>query len=211
MRDLDWPDCSNARDVGGLGNVRTGALYRSDGLFLLTDEGIAAVRASGVSRILDLRWATECETEPSPFAADPMHVHVPFLEDVITYEAEHHTYGPMLDHNQRRIAVAFRALATAPPGAVLVHCHAGRDRTAVLIELALAICGVPPAEIVDDYGLSPERPREAMINTLEHLERRYGGAERYLIHIGVPPSDVEAVRRRLLGSGRRSSARMVHE
>jgi protein tyrosine/serine phosphatase len=199
---LDWPDCENVRDLGGLpttdgGRIRDGALIRADGLFRLTPAGVAAVRRAGVVRILDLRWRAECELAPSPFASDPIHLHLPLLADVLSYEAPHDTYAPMLDHNRERIRLAFRALAAAPPGGVVVHCHGGRDRTAVLVALALAVAGVPDEEIVADYALSPERDALAMRNTLAHLAGRYGGAEGYLLTIGVPPADVEAVRRRL--------------
>lgn len=199
---LDWPDCENVRDLGGLpttdgGRIRPGALIRADGLFRLTPAGVAAVRAAGVVRILDLRRLAECEGAPSPFAADPIHLHLPLLQNHPTYEAPHDTYGPMLDHNGERICRAFRALAAAPAGAVVVHCHGGRDRTAVLVALALAVAGVPDEAIVADYALSPERDALAMRNTMAHLADRYGGAEAYLQAAGVPPADIEAVRRRL--------------
>jgi protein tyrosine/serine phosphatase len=199
---LDWPDCQNVRDLGGLpttdgGRIRPGALIRADGLFRLNPAGVAAVRAAGVARILDLRWPAECERDPSPFAADPIQLHLPLLQDVLTYEAPHDTYAPMLDHNGERIGRAFRALAGAPAGAVVVHCHGGRDRTAALVALALAVAGVPDEAIVADYALSPERDALAMRNTMTHLADRYGGAEPYLRATGVPPADVEAVRRRL--------------
>jgi protein tyrosine/serine phosphatase len=199
---LDWPDCVNVRDLGGMptvdgGRIRAGALIRADGLFRLTSKGVAAVRAAGVVRILDLRWRAECEREPSPFATDPIQLQVSLLQDDPAYEAPHDTYGPMLDHNGDRIRPAFHVLAAAPPGPVVVHCHGGRDRTAVLVALALAVAGVPDEAIVADYALSPERDALAMRNTLAHLAERYGGAEPYLRAIGVPPADVEAVRRRL--------------
>jgi protein tyrosine/serine phosphatase len=41
----------------------------------------------------------------------------------------------MLDHNRERIGTAFRAVAEAPPGRVVVHCRSGRDRTGVLVAL----------------------------------------------------------------------------
>ncbi|MGH3372714.1 MAG: tyrosine-protein phosphatase, partial [Nocardioidaceae bacterium] len=70
---LDWPNCLNARDLGGLatadGRVRPGALIRSDSLQYLNGDGVALVRAAGVSRVLDLRNAHECEAFPTPFAA----------------------------------------------------------------------------------------------------------------------------------------------
>jgi len=206
MTALDWPECRNARDLGGLPTVdgsvlRAAALYRSDGLFRLSAAGVAAVRAAALARIIDLRWQREVEREPSPFAGDAIYRHVPMLEDVLTYEVPHTTYGPMLDHNQRRIAEAFRALAAAPPdGAVVVHCHGGRDRTGVLVALALAVAGVPPEQIVADYGRSPERLPIAMTNTLAHLDERYGGAERYLLGIGITADEITAVRERLVAA-----------
>jgi len=202
MTDLDWPECRNARDLGGLPTVdgscvRAGALFRADGLFLLTEQGVETVRAAGISRIIDLRWQHELDREPSPFAADPICRHVPMLEDPLAYEVPHDTYAPMLDHNGDRIAQAFTALATAPPGGVVVHCHGGRDRTGVLIALALAVAGVPDEEIVADYGRSPDRLPLAMANTMAHLRSRYGGAEAYLRGIGVPDDQIKAVRTRL--------------
>ena len=204
MTALDWPRCRNARDLGGLptmdgSRVRAAALYRSDALCRLSQAGLAAVRAAALARIIDLRWQRECDLEPSPFAGDPVYRHVPMLEEELTYQVPHDTYAPMLDHNQSRIADAFRALAGAPPGGVVVHCHGGRDRTGVLVALALAVAGVPGDQIVADYGRSPERLPVAMANTLEHLDARYGGAESYLREIGVPDADIAAVRSRLVG------------
>jgi hypothetical protein len=37
-----------------------------------------------------------------------------------------------------------------------------------------------------------------MTMTLDHLDRRYGGAESYLERTGVTQDDIDAVRRRLL-------------
>jgi protein-tyrosine phosphatase len=199
---LDWPECDNVRDVGGLptmdgGVTRSGALIRADGLFRLTADGVAAVRAAGVSRMLDLRRPAECARSPSPFRADPAHRHVPLIADVLPYDPPHDTYAPMLDHNGARIARAFRELAAAPRGGVVVFCQVGRDRTGTLVALALAVAGVHAEAIVDDYGLSPERDPVAMRNTIDHLAERYGGAEPYLRGLGVPPVAIEAVRHRL--------------
>jgi protein-tyrosine phosphatase len=200
---LHWPGCGNVRDLGGLptaagGRTRHGALIRSDCHSHLTAAGVAAVRATAVARILDLRWSRECERHPSPFAADGFYRHVPLLMDVLPYDPPDDSYAPMLDHNGDRIARAFRALATAPPGgAVVAHCHGGRDRTGGLVALALAASGVEPEAIVADYARTPDTDPAAMRNTITHLATRYGGAEPYLLHIGVPRPDIESVRRRL--------------
>lgn len=208
---IDWPSCVNVRDVGGLpgrhGDTRDGALIRSDDLSLLTDNGVAAVRTSGVVRVLDLRSHEEIKVRPGPFAGDPVYCHVPLLADVLPYDPPAWTYAPMLDHNRNRIAQAFRALASAPEGAVVVHCQAGRDRTGGLIALALEVAGVWPEAIVADYALTAGADPAAMRNTLDHLASRYGGAQSYLENAGVSASELARVRRRLVPGGRSTSPR----
>jgi protein-tyrosine phosphatase len=199
---LDWPAFRNARDLGGLptqdgGRTRDGALLRSDHHADMTPADVAAVRAAGVSRIVDLRWPRELEERPSPFTGDPVYVHVPLLMDEITYTFSDDSYGPLLDHNKEHVAAAFRAVAEAPPGGVLVHCHGGRDRTGVLVALALTVAGVGPEVVAEDYARTENSPAVTMLNTLTHAEQQYGGVEAYLRGIGIEQHHLDAVRDRL--------------
>ena len=57
------------------------------------------------------------------------------------------------------IAAALAAIAHARPGAVLIHCGGGRDRTGLLTMILLALVGVDPDDIASDYELSYERMR----------------------------------------------------
>ncbi|MGR6317857.1 tyrosine-protein phosphatase [Micromonospora soli] len=200
---LDWPDCRNARDLGGTRTadgrrIRPAALLRSDGHDLLTAAAVQAVRG-GVSRVVDLRWARECERRPSPFAGTDLYRHAPMLNEVLDYVPPPDSYAPMLDHNRARIAAAFRVVVEAPPGGVVVHCHAGKDRTGVLVALLLAVAGVSPDSIADDYAATDGCARETMLTTLAHLDQRYGGAASYLDGAGVEPGLVRAARTRLVG------------
>ena len=199
---LDWPACRNARDLGGLptqdgGRIRGGALLRSDHHTGMTPASVAAVRAAGVSRIVDLRRAGELEQHPSPFAGDPVYTHRPLLPEEIAYPHPDDSYGPLLDHNQERVAAAFRAVAEAPPGGVLVHCHSGRDRTGVLVALLLTVAGVGPEVAAEDYARTEGAPAVTIRNTLAHAERQYGGVEAYLLRAGVGRHHLDAVRDRL--------------
>ena len=50
---------------------------------------------------------------------------------------------------------ALRAI-TAGSGAAIVHCAAGKDRTGVVVALALSVAGVPHEEIVADYAMTAD-------------------------------------------------------
>jgi protein-tyrosine phosphatase len=230
-RHLDWPACRNARDLGGLpvaggGAIRRGALIRSDCLQFLTAEGVSAVRSTGVGRIIDLRSFGEVATYPTPFTSDPIALHIPLSDPA---DPQDHTtiVGAcieMLDLHADHFAEALRAIADAPAGPVIVHCYGGKDRTGVLVALALTVAGVPEDEIVADYALTqtrlagmlaeqlaaepdeslhPEmieyrdtRP-ESLVAILRHLDTTYGGPLAYLTKAGLTPSTLHTLRSRL--------------
>ena len=202
---VDWFGCRNARDLGGVPTIngrriRPGALLRSDSHDRLTAVTVRAVRGGAVGCIVDLRWRWECDNHPSPFAGDAFYRHVPMLSDVLEYVPPPDTYAPMLDHNRQRIGEAFRTVAEAPPGAVVVHCQAGKDRTGVLVAMLLSVAGVAPDDIAEDYALTDGCSPQTMLNTLDHLGSRYGGAASYLVESGVATETLLAARGRLLDS-----------
>lgn len=201
---LDWEGCLNGRDVGGLPSsagppIRFGALLRSDSHSRLTADGIAAVRAAGISRILDLRWVRETAQEPSPFVADPVYRHVPLIAELVEQGTTMpDAYRSMLDTNHRQITDVFVQLADAPPGPVAVHCSAGRDRTGVLVALALSVAGVPPTSIAADYALTDGCGGDTIRRTLTHLDNQHGGVRAYLLNGGASHTQLRQVRNRLL-------------
>ncbi|GAA5029157.1 tyrosine-protein phosphatase [Actinopolymorpha pittospori] len=232
---LAWADCLNARDLGGLPTsdgrrIRPGALIRSDNLTRLTEAGVAAVRQASVSRIVDVRTTDECARYPSPFATDPLYVNMPLEREGEgapwdpTWTLDQ-AYVAMLDRGPDLIAAAVGAIADAPPGAVVVHCHAGKDRAGNIVALALRVAGVPPETVAGDYAVVDPRMRdhfadqlvlvddpaerdqlaesftarpETMLATLRHLDDRYGGVETYLRQGGLTAAQFDALRNRLL-------------
>jgi protein-tyrosine phosphatase len=233
-RHLDWPNCDNARDLGGLPttdgrSIRHRALIRTDSPHRLTGEGVAAVHAYGVSRVLDLRRDVECERAPSPFLGTPLHCHVP-VQNPADPDNETLTlaeiYITMLDLRPTLFAAAVAAIADAPPGGVVVHCAGGKDRTGMVVAMALHLAGVETATIAADYALTEGRlaeqsaaalaamsdprvreimrglqptPPEVMLTTLEHLDSKYGGVASYLEHGGFGADRARGLRDRLVG------------
>src|SRR5206468_9278872 len=51
-----------------------------------------------------------------------------------------------LDVNNRGLARIASVVARAPEGGVLVHCHAGKDRTGIVVALLLSLVGVRSEE-----------------------------------------------------------------
>lgn len=230
---LDWPDCLNARDLGGLPTadgrrIATGALIRSDNLTRLTAAGIAIVQAAGLGRIVDVRSSGECAHDPSPFAGESLYCNRAVGRPDDPWDPAlslGQNYVISLDLNPDLFAAAVEAIATAPAGGVVVHCHSGKDRAGTIVALVLSLAGVPVDAIAADYAAvsdrlrahfadllggiddPPERARlaeelssrpETMIATLEHLEAKYGGVDAYLRHGGLGSDAVDSLRDRLI-------------
>jgi protein-tyrosine phosphatase len=172
-RHLDWAGCYNVRDLGGLptvdgGTTRRGAVIRADSLDRLTPEGWAALHDYGVRTVVDLREAEEREEAVvRPAGIEVVHVPLDDNDDTAFWyyaidddaDGTPRYYRPFVEHKADRCAAAVAAVAGAAPGGVVVHCGIGRDRTGLVALLLLAIAGVTPEAIVEDYSLSGARLR----------------------------------------------------
>lgn len=156
-RHLDWPDCLNARDLGGLptmrGVTRSHAVVRSDSLVHLTPAGRAALSAYGVTTVIDLRSPAEVRTSPNPIASA---IPIPLIDDADMRRVGEapdmfQRYLMMLDTRPHAFREVFEAVADAE-GAVVIHCFAGKDRTGLVAALMLAVAGVPDAAIGADFA-----------------------------------------------------------
>lgn len=168
-RELSWDGCVNARDLGGLGQIRPGAVVRMEAPRRLTEAGWAAVWAHGVRTVVDLRDTGEREPDRAPRPAGITTAHVP-LDPVGTPFYEHWKaidnlasplYFPaMLAEQPQTVINAVRAIARAAPGCVVFHCAGGKDRTGLLALVLLTLAGATPGEIIADYLLSYDRMKQ---------------------------------------------------
>lgn len=171
-RHLDWKGCFNVRDLGGLPTTdgrrtRWGAVVRSDALDGLTAAGWTALIEHGVRTIIDLRNDDERGPDASPRPTRVITRHLPLdgTEDRAFWNAwdtgpQFGTplyYRPHLERFPNRSAAVIAAVAHAEPGAVVFHCAGGRDRAGQIAMLLLALVGVAPDNIAEDYELSHER------------------------------------------------------
>ena len=241
-RHLVWPDLLNARDLGGLRSAPGGEtawrhVVRADNLNKLAPAGVAALVAYGVRTVIDLRDPRELAKFPNPLAATPppgvVFLNVPLISDE-EWEAikdpERRAEGYVLTAklSQANIANALAALSDAPPGGVVIHCHAGKERTGIVAALLLSLAGVPDAVVADDWVASDAylqplyeewlanetdpamraKRAEGFVTRAEHIldvltyvRRSHGSVEAYMLAGGVSADQLDRVRRRLSSSG----------
>lgn len=174
MRDLYWSGGYNIRDLGGLpttGGGRTveGRIVRSATLDRLTEAGWAALLEHGVRTVIDLRDEGESEDPAAPRPETVAVVNVPI--DTIAgkdwYKSVWHLDGTpriferYLADRPESVAAMVKAVAAAEPGAIVVHCAGGRDRTGLSSLVLLALADTEPDAIAQDYVLTYERQRAA--------------------------------------------------
>ena len=131
--------------------------------------GTAQLAELGITRIVDLRESGERRTpaHPVPVVAVPLYNLPDGPPATGTLEA---IYDFLLHNRGTELTRAVAAIATAP-GAVLVHCTAGKDRTGLVIALALLAGGRSDADVVADYALSAGVVRAARIDHVSGLLR----------------------------------------
>jgi protein tyrosine/serine phosphatase len=252
---IELENAVNARDLGALptedgGRTRPGRLLRADNLQDLSPADVARlVDELGLTTVVDLRSTHELKSEgPAPLTAVAAveHVHLSVQPESLGMTD---AAGEALATNRRRaverdptdlllsfylgyledrpenIVEALRTIAGAP-GAALVHCAAGKDRTGVVVAMALTVAGVRRDLVVADYAatgeriglildrlrssptyaddidrLPPEehRPRAVtMERFLARLDADHGGALGWLAEHGFGAEDVARLRAKLL-------------
>jgi protein-tyrosine phosphatase len=238
-RDLGLSECLNARDVGGLplaggGRTRRGVLLRSDALLTLSPIDAERLARLPLTTVIDLRQPDERERHPSALLGQA-HLRVFHVE---IWQPIHDAgrapadpwdlaalYEAALDHAAPAFARAVDIVSQAP-GATLVHCTAGKDRTGLLAALVLEAVGVDRGAVIDDYTLTHERIhplRERLLvdaeargiarrdfarllgasavtlaGALAYLDVRFGGACAYLRRAGVAEPTLGRLRARLV-------------
>lgn len=221
------------RDVGGTptadGAIRRGRLFRSGHLGGLRPRGAQTLRPL-VRRVVDLRSDEEVADDAGALIGAetvrlPLYLGSPrsfFLEDLDLGEI----YSRLLTESSAPLVAAVRVIASGAP--TLVHCTAGKDRTGMVVALALAAVDADREAVVADYALTAslipaahrratserltkkypasrhawmlatESPPEVMRAALSAVDEQWGSAAGYLRHHGLTPGELAALREALV-------------
>jgi protein-tyrosine phosphatase len=137
-------------------------------------------------------------------------------------------YGDYLAKAGPNLGRALRVLADPDSGTTLVHCAAGKDRTGVVVALALSLVGVQRDAVVADYLRSAERADRiltrlkattaygpslarttvaditpvatSMEHFLDAVDREHGGPHGLALSLGVDEEAVARLGARLVGT-----------
>ena len=225
-------------------------LLRADNLQSLSAHDVRRlVDEHALETVIDLRTDVEAELEgPGPMTAEgavrielrSLHPDSRGLIDlnaspIKPWDAHHEdesldeppvvrAYMSYLRLRPDSVVGAVRTIASAD-GAVLVHCAAGKDRTGVVVALALDAAGLDRDMIVADYLATAERidaivarlvssplyrdelkghdPQQhaplpgTMERVLELVDQRHGGSRAWLAENGLSEPDLRRLRCRL--------------
>jgi protein-tyrosine phosphatase len=240
-------------ELDGAVNARTvvpGVLLRSDNLQGLSERDVRElVEQHQLELVLDLRTGNELRLEgPGPMTREarvriehrslyPEHGNTDVdiydavkpwgSEGVSEYPDERPTVRAYMGYLTRRpdsVTESVRAIAKTD-GAVLVHCAAGKDRTGVVVAIALDAAGWDRDVIVADFLASTERIDQilarllgsetyradieanasgqhapipgVMERVLELIDERSGSSSEWLKENGLDDAELELLRKRL--------------
>ncbi len=163
----------NFRDFGGYptsdgGRIRTGKLFRSNRLSMLSNGDVTVLERTGIATIFDLRSPREREADPTAWQAGHLAFHSwppghkRRLVDMALEYPQNADGARQLMHDfyfelPRTLGHAFGGLINEiARGAVpcVIHCSAGKDRTGMACALILSALGVPRQSVLDDYTLT---------------------------------------------------------
>jgi hypothetical protein len=237
----------------GAANARAvvpGVLLRSDNLQSLTPDDVRwLVEQEGLEVVLDLRTELELELEgPGPITREPgvriehrsLYPRSGGTTDLDASDTKlWPRTGPTEWPDEPRVVQAYLSYMTARPdsivgsirtianatNAVLVHCAAGKDRTGVVVALALDAAGIDRQMIVGDYLATAERIHAIMARlvssptyraeleghdpqahapvpgtmerVLELVDESFGGAASWLSLHGLTDAELEQLRHRV--------------
>jgi protein-tyrosine phosphatase len=190
------------------GTIRGGLLLRADNLQELTPGDVRRlVSELGVRHVIDLRSQVEVDLEgPGPLTREPevtIHHLSLFAEGgqytdveadtvdtdkVLPWQSREEsgpeserTVGHYLGYLAARPDSVVAALRVMTEGPSIAHCAAGKDRTGVVVALALHVAGVTDEEIIADFTATGER--------LEAILARLARSPTYAQDLDSRPAD----------------------
>lgn len=204
-RDFFW----NFRDISKFNSrIRSGIIYRSSALCLINKEELKEVLEKyNIERIVDLRANRELEKcnyndeQKSKIKV----THAPFDPWAQSKEFQK-TYNTGTDFE---IAYQFFSIECKPSikiaietalnsqGAVNIHCHAGKDRTGIVITIFHLLSGANEDVIFLDYLASEMDTKQELLQIFLDTVEKTGGIYKYLQTCNLSEKQINELEQKL--------------
>ncbi len=208
IRDYIW----NFRDLADLNpRLRPGLIFRASSLTRYQHEPFffEFMAKKRIQKVLDLRDHDELANNPyDPVCLGSVqHIHLPVdpRKQSEYFQANYH-YGSHKEIAYRHFALEckpqikqlFEELAEPGEYAAVIHCHAGKDRTGVLVTLIHLLSGVDEATILMDYLASEMDSDPRLLSAFREFVDQAGGIRPYLLSCDIDPNTIDAFQNKVL-------------
>lgn len=197
-----YPPLWRWRDIGDRGKTAPRRIFRAARLDRYPTDLVASfLRNEGIRTIVDLRTDTELQRHHYPEGAltGVRYVRIPVWpslsfppgsseEERLHYMYGHFTEDPGFPTWINSLLAEVSRSENLP---MAIHCHAGADRTGILVATLLKLAGASDDEVIDDYLITSGHVRRKYIEAfLRHL-RDQGGVFPLLQSRGIPSQLIE--------------------
>lgn len=208
----------NLRDLGGYvinehQITKWQVFLRGDDLSLMNENDQQLLKRNGLTTVIDLRSAKECNQGRDPFENDRevSYIHCPVtVADAVDFtvipKSLEVIYETMLN-DRKFVGQVFEQFAKSD-GMILFHCAAGKDRTGIIAFLLLKLMGASDQDIISDYQQSSTHllPKfadieindelemyihlmhsepETIRQTITYFTKQFGDIKQYLLDCGI--------------------------
>jgi protein tyrosine/serine phosphatase len=190
--------------------IKPGMIYRSSSpITEQSPELLQNMQDLGIKTIVDLRSAVEIgyasynDDFLNVFKYSWVHLDISMPMDVLIREGKSELpfYKQFcwytLFYNKHQIRRFFNILSHPENYSIVIHCHAGRDRTGIMSSLILLLLNAPEPNIIQDYLATDEytlsEDMEFVFNEVEEA----GGIMKYLTSCGLQKNTLERLVERL--------------
>ena len=198
----------NFRDLSKFNlKIKKGLVYRASVFDLLNNNEL--LEEKSIKSIIDLRADREIEeiSYSNQILSQVKYVKAQFDPwDQPVWFKEKHNDGTNHEIAYRFFAMgckdavkkAFETILAEETGAVVIHCHAGKDRTGIVFSLLHLLLESPKAHLNTDYLTSEMDVSLDKLKIALDVVENEGGIIKYLVSCGLTEVQIENLKRKLL-------------
>ena len=207
-RDFIW----NFRDISKFNpRVKKGLIYRSSALcsYQKDLQFNIFLETHNIKSIIDLRADKEIEelSYLEEIQDEFCYVKAPFdpWSQSIEFKATHHqgtnteiAYKFFGIECKKSIKHVIENIINKKNGAILIHCHAGKDRTGVIISMFHLLSGANYSIVYSDYLASEMDTKKEYLDIVIDIIEQEDGIENYLLSCGLTDNQLSQLKQKIL-------------